>query len=33
MSMSAPQTTRYRPEEILVCKSADVCGNGEWHVD
>ncbi|GAJ00398.1 unnamed protein product, partial [marine sediment metagenome] len=33
MSMSAPQTTRYRPEEILVCKSADVCGNAEWQVD
>lgn len=33
MSMAAPPTTRYRPEEILVCKSADVPGNGEWRVD
>lgn len=33
MSLAAPQTTRYRPEEILVCKSADVGGNAEWQVD
>lgn len=33
MSMAAPATTRYRPEEILVCKSADVPANLEWTVD
>ena len=33
MSLAAPQTTRYRPEEILVAKSADVAGNAEWIVD
>jgi len=33
MSLAAPQTTRYRPEEILVCKSADVASNTEWQVD
>jgi len=33
MSVATPQVTRYRPEEILVCKSADVPGNGEWQVD
>lgn len=33
MSLAAPQTTRYRPEEILVAKSADVPGNAEWQVD
>lgn len=33
MSLAAPQTTRYRPEEILVCKSADVPANAEWTVD
>lgn len=33
MSMAAPQTTRNRPEEILVAKSADVAGNSEWRVD
>lgn len=32
MSMAAPQTTRYRPEEILVALSADVAGNAEWTV-
>lgn len=29
MSLAAPQTTRYRPEEILVAKSFDVAGNSE----
>lgn len=33
MSTAAPETTRYRPEEILVCKSADIAGNSEWPVD
>lgn len=33
MSLAAPQTTRYRPEEILVCKSADVPANAEWQID
>lgn len=33
MSLAAPQTTRYRPEEILVAKSADIAGNAEWQVD
>jgi hypothetical protein len=33
MSQAAPQTTRYRPEEILVAKSADIGGNAEWAVD
>ena len=33
MSLAAPQTTRYRPEEILVAKSADVLANSEWTVD
>lgn len=33
MSLAAPQTTRYRPEEILVCKSAVVPANAEWQVD
>jgi len=33
MSLAAPQTCRYRPEEILVAKSADVAANSEWIVD
>lgn len=33
MSLAAPQTARYTPEEILVCKSATIPGNAEWEVD
>lgn len=33
MSMAAPATAKYKPEEFLVCKSHDVAGNAEWAVD
>lgn len=33
MSMAAPQTTRYRPEEILVAKTYDVNGNAFTYWD
>jgi hypothetical protein len=33
LSVAAPETTRYTPEELLVCKSATIPGNAEWEVD
>lgn len=33
MSVAAPQTTRYRPEEILVAKSYDIAGNAFTYWD
>jgi len=33
MSMAAPQTTRYRPEEILVAKTFDINGNAFQYWD
>jgi len=33
LSIAAPITTRYPPEELLVCKSATIPGNAEWEVD
>jgi hypothetical protein len=33
MSVATPQTTRYRPEELLVAKSQTIAGGAEWEVD
>jgi len=33
MSLAAPPTAKYKPEEILVCKSYDVAGNSERTFD
>jgi hypothetical protein len=33
LSVAAPESTRYTPEELLVSKSANIAGNAEWAVD